>query len=85
MKKGVILYVTGGGEDIPLHDLGTIPFGILRQGIAAAHVATSEDELVYWWWYMTTRGMHHVSCIAVTYDAALQRFKFLAEPMRLYG
>lgn len=56
MKKGVILYVTGGGEDIPLHDLGTIPFGILRRGIAAAHVATSEDELVYWWWYMTTRG-----------------------------
>ena len=85
MKKGMILYVTEGKDEVPLHDFQDLTRTLVTPGISAVYVATSEDELMYGWWHLITRGMHQISCTAAVYDAALQRFDTVGEPLRLCG
>jgi hypothetical protein len=85
MKKGMILYVTEGKDDVPLHDFHDLARACVTPGISAVYVATSEDEIAYGWWHLITRGMHQVSCTAATYDAASRRFDLIGEPLRLCG
>jgi hypothetical protein len=85
MKKGLILYVTAGKEDVPLHDFTKLCRAALMPGISAAYVATSEDEAIYGWWHLITRGMHQVWCTAAHYNAHLGEFELRGNPYRLCG
>jgi hypothetical protein len=85
MKKGMILYVTEGKDEVPPHDCFDLTGASVAPGISAVFVATSEDELMYGWWHLITRGMHQVSCTAVVYDAALGKFEIVGQPLRLCG
>ncbi len=85
MKKGMILYVTEGKDEVPPHDFQDLARASVRPGISGVYVATSEDELMYGWWHLISRGMQQVSCTAAVYDAASRRFHTVGEPMRLCG
>lgn len=85
MKKGMILYVTTGKEDVPMQATSELKGTSQSFGVSAVCIATSEDELTYGWWHLITRGMHQVSCLAVTYDGARGLFEPCGMPMRLWG
>jgi hypothetical protein len=64
MKKGKILYVTQGKnelDDAPYPDMTA-----LRQelGVQSVCLTTSEDEMSYACWRMLAAGMHQGSCNA---------------------
>jgi hypothetical protein len=85
MKKGVILYVTKGKEEVPMQGLPDL-LGISRSlNVSAVWVATSEDEVAYGWWHLLTRGMHQVSCLAAAYDPELGSFEPHGRALRLCG
>jgi hypothetical protein len=68
MKKGMILYVTGGKDEVDeWMDLASQKELLKVDDIC---LATSEIELVYGWWRMLTRGMQHVTCMTANYDSA---------------
>lgn len=83
MKKGIILYVSEGRED--LNDW--MDLTITKQGLNADELclATSETELAYGWWYMVTRGMQHIACMRASYDTAGNAVKAEGRPFRLCG
>jgi len=85
MKKGMIMYVTEGKDEIPLDDFRGITGACAPPGISAVYVATSEDEVMQGWWHLISRGMHQVSCTAAVYDAASRRFDVVGQPLRLCG
>jgi len=85
MKKGLILYVTEGKDEVPLHDFPDLTGACVTPGVSAVYVATSEDEVMHGWWHLISRGMHHVSCTAAVYDTTSGRFHALGEPLRLCG
>jgi len=61
MKKGLILYVTEGKEEIHNEDWPDFGEELNSLGASAICVATSEDEIAYIWWHMITRGMNLIS------------------------
>ncbi len=85
MKKGLILYITKGKEDIPLQ--GQVDLNRLSRflGVAAACVATTEDEMAHGWWHLITKGMHQIQCITATYDPSMDRFATQGAPLRIWG
>jgi hypothetical protein len=85
MKKGLILYVTEGKDEVPLNDFNRLCRTALMPGISAAYVATSEDEAMYGWWHLITRGMHQVWCSAANYNVDSCEFELLGNPHRLCG
>lgn len=50
MKRGVILYVTGGQEELFSGDASEIENLRRRLGVQNVRVATSEDEISDGWW-----------------------------------
>ncbi len=85
MKKGMILYVTQGREDVPLQAAADLKERARSLGVAAVSVAGTEEEAVYGWWNLITRGMQQVLFMTVAYDVVLDRFESRGTPMRLYG
>ncbi len=85
MKKGMIVYVTEGKEDIPPQESMDLGGASQALGVSEVCVATSEDELAYGWWRLITRGMHQVSCIAAAYDSVRDVLEPHGRPMRLWG
>jgi hypothetical protein len=85
MKKGLILYVAAGKEEVPLNDFTALCRAALMPGISVAYVATSEDEAMYGWWHLIARGMHQVWCTVADYNAELCTFEWLGNPYRLCG
>lgn len=85
MKMGMILYVTEGKDEVPMHDFQDPARVSLIPGISAVYVATSEDELMNGWWHLIARGMHQVSCTRAVYDPTLRKLVMVGEPMRLSG
>ena len=85
MKKGMILYVIQGREEVPLQAAPDLIETDRSLGVAAVSVAGSEEEAVYGWWSLTTRGMQQVLFMTVAYDAVLDRFESRGAPMRLFG
>jgi hypothetical protein len=85
MKKGMILYVTQGGEDVPLQSAKALNETARSLGVTAVMVANSEEDAVYGWWSLVTRGMQQVLFMTAAYDAALGRFESRSAPMRLCG
>jgi hypothetical protein len=85
MKKGLIVYVTEGKEEMAMQDWTDYKEALPSMGASAVCVATSEDEIVYSWWRLLTRGMHQVSCITASFDALHCRLEPHGTPLRLYG
>jgi hypothetical protein len=85
MKRGMILYVTQGKEEVPLQGAADLIETSRALGVAAVSVAVSEEDVVYGWWSLITRGMHQVLFMAVSYDAAHDRFESRGAPVRLCG
>ena len=85
VKKGMILYVTQGREDVPLQAAADLKERARSLGVAAVSVAGTEEEAVYGWWNLITRGMQQVLFMTVAYDVVLDRFESRGTPMRLYG
>lgn len=85
MKKGMILYVAQGKEDVPLKTAEELAATARAFGVAGVFVANSEEDAAYGWMSLITRGMHQVLFMAVEYDAARDSFESLAAPVRLCG
>ena len=85
MKKGIILYVTEGKEEVPLQGAADLIETSRSLGVTAVSVATSEEDVVHGWWHLVTRGVHQVLFMTVAYDAALQKFESRGAPVRLCG
>lgn len=83
MKKGIILYVTEGKDEVSEWiDLETEKKQLQVDDIC---LATSETELSYGWWRMLSRGMQQISCMSATYDMAEKAIKPAGHPLRLCG
>ncbi len=85
MKKGMILYVTQGKEDVPLQAAAELIETARSLGVAAVSVATTEEDAVHGWFRLITRGMQQVLFMAVAYNTALDRFESRGAPVRLCG
>jgi len=85
MKKGMILYVTEGKEELPLQETADLIEASRSLGVTAVSVATSEEDVVHGWWHLVTRGVHQVLFMTVAYDASLQKFESRGIPVRLCG
>ena len=83
MKKGMILYVIQGREEVPFQTAPELLDTARSLGVAAVSVAGSEEEAVYGWWSLTTRGMQQVLFMTVAYNAALDKFESRGVPVRL--
>jgi hypothetical protein len=85
MKKGMILYVTQGKEDVPLQGMADLIEVARSLGVAAVCVAVTEEDVVYGWWHLAARGMHQVLFMAVAYDPTRGIFESRGTPARLCG
>lgn len=85
MRKGMVLYVTVGKEDVPMQDFPELCRTARVPGIAEAYVATTENDLSYGWCRLVQRGMHQVLCNMAVYGNDSHRFKLVGEPFRLCG
>ena len=85
MKKGLVLYVTTGKEEVPMQDFPELCKTARVQGIAEAYVATTEGELNYGWCHLIQRGMHQVLCSMAIYDGNSHRLELVGESFRLCG
>ncbi|PKN24614.1 MAG: hypothetical protein CVU64_21715 [Deltaproteobacteria bacterium HGW-Deltaproteobacteria-21] len=84
MKKGTILFVTEGRDE--LHDHSDDLRKAREQlGVQAVSVATSEEEVAYEWWRMLAKGMHHVSLLKAAYRGRGNPMDFHGTALRLYG
>lgn len=85
MKKGMILYITQGKNelnDAPDPDL----FALKRElDVQSVCLTTSEDEMSYSCWRMLAAGMHQVSCMHARYHAEGRRLELGKHPFRLAG
>jgi len=85
MKKGMILYVTQGKNelnDAPYPDLS----GLKRElGVQSVCLTTSEDEMSYSCWRMLAAGMHQVSCMHARYHAEGRRLELGERSFRIAG
>jgi len=85
MKKGMILYVTQGKnelDDTPYPDLS----GLKRElGVQSLCLTTSEDEISYACWRMLAAGMHQVSCMHACYHAEGRHLELGERLLRLAG
>ncbi len=85
MKKGMILYITQGQEDVPLQEVADLVEISRSMGISAVSVATSGEDVVHGWRRLIDRGIQQVLFMTVTYDTCLDRFLSRSAPVRLCG
>ncbi len=85
MKKGMIVYVTQGKEDVPLQAAAELIETARSLGVTAVCVAISEEDAVHGWWNLVTRGMQQVLFMTAAYNAVLDRFESRGFPVRLWG
>ncbi|MHC1730394.1 MAG: hypothetical protein AB9866_31080 [Syntrophobacteraceae bacterium] len=85
MKKGMILYVTRGKEEVPIQGVADLIETSRSLGISAVSVAVSEEDVIYGWFHLITRGMHQVLLMRVVYDSVLNSFESRGVPLRLCG
>ncbi len=85
MKKGMILYVTQGKEDVPLQGAEEMIETARSLGVTSVCVATTEEEAAHGWWSLITRGAQQVLFMTVDYNPVLERFESRSNPVRLCG
>lgn len=83
MKRGIIVYLAEGSENLP--DWFEIEQYREDLGVNAVCLAISEAEVHYCWWQLAARGMHHISCLRAGYDETQKNIQFRGEPLRLLG
>jgi hypothetical protein len=83
MKKGLILYVTEGKEQVD--DWPDLEEQRALLGADAICMALSEAEVAYGWWRLLSRGMQHICCRTASYDALRAAFEPSGAPLRLCG
>ena len=84
MKKGTILFVTEGRDELHEHSLNLRKARELL-GVNSVAVATSEDEVAYEWWGMLAKGMHHVSLVKAAFSAQGEHLELQGTALRLWG
>jgi hypothetical protein len=83
LKRGLILYVAAGKEDLTdWPDLGEYR---RRLEVDRLCVATSEAEINYHWWRLITCGMQHISCMLADFDDATGAMNLHGSTLRLCG
>ncbi len=85
MKRGVILYVTGGKEDVLLQGEADLSRVSKSLGVAAVSVAITEEDIAYAWWRLIAGGVHQITLMTVVYDASVKAFESHGTPLRLWG
>ena len=85
MKKGMILYITKGKEDVPLQSAAELIQAARSLGVTAVCVTVTEEDAVHGWWSLLTRGMQQVLFMTAAYNAVLDRFESQGTPVRLCG
>jgi hypothetical protein len=85
MKKGVILYVTGGQEELFFGDASELENLRRRLGVQNIWVATSEDEISDGWWRLVAQGMQEVSCLLARFNSAEGKLEPAGRCLRLCG
>ncbi|HOV86737.1 MAG TPA: hypothetical protein PLM79_10270 [Syntrophobacteraceae bacterium] len=85
MRKGMILYVTEGKEDVPLQTGEEILETARSLGVTAVCVASSEEDAVHGWYGLVTKGVQQVLFMTVSYNAQVDRFESRGNPVRLCG
>ncbi len=85
MRKGMILYVTQGKENVPLQG-GTDLIKLARSlDVAAVCVAITKEDVDYGWWQLIAKGVHQVLLMTCAYDAVPGSFEPSRAPLRLWG
>lgn len=85
MKKGVILYVTQGKDEVPLQGRTELNAISRSLGVADVCVAVSEEDIDYGWWKLIAKGVNQVLLMTVAYNNALESFQSHRPPLRLWG
>jgi predicted secreted protein len=85
MKKGMILYITQGKEDVPLQAAADLIRKARSLGVTAVCVAITEEDAVHGWWSLLTRGMQQVLFMTADYNGVLDKFESQGAPVRLCG
>jgi len=83
MKRGLIIYVTEGGQCSD--DSSGLQRLRCRYRADALRVASSEFDVTYGWWELVTRGMQEVVCVRAKMDEASEGLQVLGPPLRLCG
>jgi hypothetical protein len=83
MKKGMILYVTEGKEDVPLQAAAELIETARALGVTAVCVASSEEDAAHGWWSLVTKGVQQILFMTVAYNAGLDRFESRGSVVRL--
>lgn len=85
MKKGMILYVTQGKNE--LTDTTCPDISDLQRELDVHFICltTSEDEISDAWWRMTAAGTHQISCMHACYHASTRRLELGKHRYRLAG
>ena len=85
MKKGMILYVTEGKDEVPMQAADELVETARSLGVTAVSVATTEEDAVHGWYSLVTRGAQQVLFMPVAYNAVRNRFEIQGTPRRLCG
>ncbi len=85
MKRGVILYVTQGKDEVPLPEEGNLTEVSRSLGVAEVSVAVTEEDIAYAWWRLIAEGVHQIVLMTAAYDASLNVFESHGAPLRLWG
>jgi hypothetical protein len=84
MRKGTILFVTEGRDELHDHS-DDLKKAREQLGVQAVSVATSEDEVAYAWWRMLAKGMHQIFLLKAEYRGRGNPMDFKGEALRLCG
>jgi membrane-bound ClpP family serine protease len=85
MKKGMIVYVTHGKNDLMNDQVMNLAELKQELNVQSLRLATTEDDLAEAWWRLIAGGMHQVSCISAHYHAQDDRLEVRGGPIRLAG
>lgn len=84
MKRGMILHITKGNEEITLKGPGELVELSRSLGVDTVCVVTAEDEMADGWWHLLSRGVNQVLFMTVSFDPALGKFS-RGTPLLLCG
>ena len=85
MKRGMILYVTHGKEEVPLKGAAELVEISRSLGVAAVCVVTTQEDVASGWWHLVARGVRQVLFMTVAYDPALDSKLSRGVPVSLCG
>ena len=85
MKRGMILYITRGKEEVPVQGAGELIDISRSLEVAAVSVAINQEDVASGWWHLVRRGVDQVLFMTIAYDPVLGRFESRSVPVSLCG